>query len=197
MNLLLIAGISEGPAIPAFGPEFEKHMEGKRHPAVRAASCTAWKLLALALQRSGITELPEVRFEEAGKPVFVASPLHFSLSHSGRFAAALLSDSPCAVDVETIRSNPRDKLVARCLNEREKELGCDFTECWTKKECLGKLNGKGLPTHPSRLDSLDPEYADRFHLQRLTDADGQAYLLCALCMNDEKLHIQKIKPEEL
>lgn len=197
MNLLLIAEIAEGLRLPPFGTEFEKHMEAKRNPTVYAASSTAWRLLELALQRAGVSEIPQVRFEEKGKPVFADSPLHFSLSHSGRLAAALLSDSPCAVDVEAVKSTVRDDLILRCLNGRELELGCDFFECWTRKECLGKLSGEGLPSRPNQMDSLNPIYTDHFHLQRFTDAAGQEYALSALCMNCSELHIQKIEPEEL
>lgn len=197
MNLLLIAEITEGLKLPPFGDEFKKHINAKRNPAVYAASCTAWWLLELALRKIGIFELPKIHFEENGKPTFINSPLHFSLSHSGRMATALLSDSPCAVDVEAVKSAVKDKLILRCLNEHELELGCDFFECWTKKECLGKLSGGGLPSHPNQMDSLDPAYADHFRLHRFTDADGQNYVLSALFMNHDKLHIEKIEPEEL
>ena len=197
MNLLLIAEVEEGLALPGFGFEFERHMEAKRNPAVRNASCTAWRLLALALKKSGINELPQARFEAMGKPVFADSRLHFSLSHSENIAAALLSDSPCAVDVEIIRDTVNNKLRDRCMNEQEKAAGCGFFECWTKKECLGKLSGRGIPSRPSETDSLDPAYAEHFHLQRFFDADKQEYQLCALCMNHEEIHIQKIGPEEL
>ena len=197
MNLLLIAEVLEGASPPAFGAEFEEHIKAKRDPAVRNASCTAWRLLALALERSGVKPLPQVRFEERGKPAFSNSPLHFSLSHSSNLAAALLSDSPCAVDVEEIRENVREKLMRRCMNDRERTLGCDFFECWTKKECLGKLSGRGISLRPAEMDSLDPEYTNHFNLFRCTDSLEHAYQLCALCMNQKELNIQKIGPEEL
>ena len=196
MNLLLIAEVSEGLSVPDFGSEFKDHMSTKHHPSVRNASCTAWRLLALALEKNGINELPTVRFKETGKPFFADSPLHFSLSHSGKLAAVLLSDTPCAVDIEMVKNDVGNKLMDRCMNEAEKASGCDFFDCWTKKECLGKLSGKGLPARPAAMDSLDPAYTDHFRLYRLTDTSGREYRLCALCMNHEKLHIQKIGPEE-
>lgn len=197
MNLLLIAGIAEGLSVPGFGPEFERHMLAKRNPAVRDASCTAWRLLEIALRSIGVQALPKVRFEDTGKPVLMDSPLYISLSHSQNLAAALLSDSPCAVDVEAVRDHVREKLKDRCMNEREKASGCGFFECWTKKECLGKLSGKGLPSRPAGMDSLNPEYADHFHLFRFANSDGLEYQLCALCMNHAELNIKKIEPEEL
>ena len=197
MNLLLIAETVHGLSIPGFGPEFEAHMAAKHNPAVHDSSCTAWHLLALALKKNGIDHLPQVQFEEMGKPVFADSPLHFSLAHSGRLAAALLSDSPCALDVEVVKEHVREKLKDRCMNEQERMLDCDFFECWTKKECLSKFSGKGLPARPADMDSLNPEYRDHWHLYRFTDSSQQAYQLCALCMNPEELQIQKIGPEEL
>lgn len=197
MNLLMIAEIAEGLNLSSFGPEFKNHMESKRNAAVYAASSTAWHLLEIALKKSGIPEIPHVCFEEKGKPVFVNSSLYFSLSHSGNLAVALLSDSPCAVDIEVVKDTVKDKLILRCLNERELELGCDFFECWTKKECMGKLSGEGLPSHPNQMDSLNSAYANHFHLRRFADATGQEYALSVLCMNHDELHIQKIEPEEL
>lgn len=186
MNLMLIGEISECASLPGFGSEFERHMEAKHHPSVRAASQTAWSLLAAALHKLGITELPQVHFEETGKPSFADSPLYFSLSHSGGMAAALLSDAPCAVDIEAANKDVSQKLIDRCLNEREKALDCDFFEYWTKKECLGKLSGKGLPSHPAELDSLNPEFDGCFHVYRFAASDGRIYVLTALCMNKEK-----------
>lgn len=197
MNLLLIAEIAECASLPAFGPEFEKHMEEKRHPGVHAASETAWNLLEAALRETGIAELPQVHFEETGKPVFADSSLHFSLSHSGKLACALLSDAPCAVDVEIIKQDVSTKLFDRCLNEQEKALGCDFFETWTKKECMGKLSGKGLPARPSEMDSLNPEFDACFYVRRMTDSDGQDYVLTALCTNKDKLQIKENRPEKI
>jgi len=197
MNLLLISEIGKGPALPAFGPEFEMHMEAKHHPEIYAASCTAWRLLETALRSVGIEKLPLVHFEAMGKPVFADSPLHFSLSHSGKLAAALLSDALCAVDIEIIKDHVQDRLLNRCLNAQEKSMGRDFFECWTKKECLGKLSGEGLPARPAGMDSLNPAYADHFHLHRFIDSSGRQYQLCTLCMNHEKTTIKRIGPEEL
>ncbi|MGN1006387.1 MAG: 4'-phosphopantetheinyl transferase family protein, partial [Aristaeellaceae bacterium] len=91
MSLMLYGGIRPIETIPDFGAALHEHLRAKSNPAVRASSVTAWSLLAEGLRMLGMEKLPEVRFDPSGKPYFVNSPLHFSLSHSGRFAAALIS----------------------------------------------------------------------------------------------------------
>lgn len=290
MNLLLISEIREGLTPPSFGGEFAAHIERKTNPAVRAASLTAWNLLAEGLRRMGyagaeigsarlddvapeavaspwkmrpsqdgvcekkdsamlesaaglanmplslngasdgknfpspesaagsgkmspfsqsareresasplesaaghggipiIPEstpdarvLPSVRFGAAGKPEFADCPLCFSLAHSGRLAVALLSSSPCGVDVERIRPEVDERLRARCLSPEELRRGLDFFECWVKKECVGKLTGRGIDAHPGKIVTLDSRWASRFFFERLTDSSGQGYALAALC----------------
>lgn len=197
MKLLLFSEVAEGLPLPGFGAAFEDHIAAKHHPRVRASSLSAWRLLEIALNEAGVHELPEVVFEKTGRPAFASFPLFFSLSHSEKLAAALLSDAPCAVDVERIRPEAAQRLHDRCLNAREKALGCDFFACWTKKECIGKLDGRGIPSRPSELDSLDAAYAGHFHVRRICDCAGQEYALAALCPGEGELHIQKIEPEEL
>jgi len=187
MNLLLYCEIVPGLSLPDFGEAFFAHIEAKKHPDVRAASLSAWNLLAHALQKCGYKDLPEVRFEDRGKPYFADAPLHFSLSHSGKIAAALISDAPCALDVQQMQANVALRLENRCLSDREKRQGCDFFECWVKKECIGKLSGIGLPSRPSEIDTLLPRYDGKFHLEKLFGD----YLVCALCTNECPPHIKK------
>ena len=96
MNLILYREISGALPLPDFGPAFAEHMKAKRNPDVYRSSLCAWNLLAEGLKNLGIDPLPEVKFEENGKPYFADCDLHFSLSHSAGIAAALISDAPCA-----------------------------------------------------------------------------------------------------
>lgn len=197
MNLLLISEILPDLPVPDFGPAFQKHMESKRSAAHRAASLTAWNLLARGIMRLGRDTLPEVSFLERGKPVFAGSGLYFSLSHSKNLAAALISDGKCAVDLELRREEVRSRLLNRCLNDREIQAGCDFFEVWTKKECLAKLDGCGLGSHPRETDSLDEKYRGLFFCRDIRDAAGQEYALSALCTNGVEPEWIKLKTEEL
>ena len=196
MSLLLIAEIRRDLTPPQFGGAFDAHMARKANLAVRRASLTAWSLLALGLRQLGCDKLPDVRFGARGKPEFVGSPVHFSLAHSGNLAVALLSDAPCGVDVERVRPEVSKRLRGRCLNAREQEqLG--FFECWTKKECIGKLDGRGIDAHPANIDTLDARWAGRFFARRVADASGKEYALAALCGDAKQITLQWIGPEAL
>lgn len=192
MNLLLISDVRDGIEPPPFDGELAAHLATKRNPAVRRASLTAWALLARGSEMLNVRPLPVVRFGVRGKPEFVGSPLHFSLSHSGEIAVALLSASACGVDIERIRPEVAARLRERCLCAEELRLGLDFFECWTKKECLGKLDGNGIDAHPAKLDSSDARWRDRFHTWHITDASGQPYALSALCISPEPLRVIRI-----
>lgn len=189
MSLLLYGEIRPIETIPDFGAALHEHLRAKSNPAVHAASVAAWSLLAEGLHRLGLEELPELRFDPGGKPRFTDSLLHFSLSHSGKLAAVLISEEPCGVDIELVRPEVAERLRERCLSDGERARGCDFFELWTKKECIAKLDGSGMRSHPSEIDTLDPRWNGRFFTTRVRDSAGQAYALSALCGDAETLHI--------
>ena len=191
MSLLLCGEIRPLETIPDFGAALCEHLCKKTNPAVHMASVAAWSLLAGGLRMLGTEKLPEVRFEPIGKPYFVNSPLRFSLSHSGNLAAVLISDEPCGVDVEQLRPEVAARLQTRCLSDAERARSCDFFEIWTKKECIAKLDGSGMRSHPREIDTLDPRWKHRFFTTRIRDSLGQEYVLSALCGDAESLSITK------
>ena len=191
MSLLLCGEIRPMETVPDFGAALYEHLRGKSNPAVHASSVAAWSLLAGGLRTLGVEALPEVRFGRNGKPYFVNSPLHFSLSHSGNLAAVLISDAPCGVDVEQLRPEVAARLRERCLSNAERARSCDFFEIWTKKECIAKLDGSGMRNHPGEIDTLEPRWSHRFFTTRVRDSLGQEYVLSALCGDAETLSITK------
>ena len=191
MSLLLYGEIRPIEAVPDFGPALCEHLRAKTNPAVHAASIAAWSLLAEGLRMLGADVLPEVRFDPNGKSSFANSPLHFSLSHSGKLAAVLISEAPCGVDIELVRPEVAERLRERCLSDAERARDCDFFELWTQKECIAKLDGSGMRSHPSEIDTLDPRWNGHFFTTRVRDSAGQAYALSALCGDAEILHITK------
>ena len=181
MSLMLYGGIRPIETIPDFGAALHEHLRAKTNPAVRASSVTAWSLLTEGLRMLGADVLPEVRFDPGGKPRVTDSLLHFSLSHSGKLAAVLISEAPCGVDVEQLRPEVAARLRERCLSDAERARDCDFFELWTQKECIAKLDGSGMTAHPGNIDTLDTRWNHRFFTTRVCDDLGQEYALSALC----------------
>ena len=93
--------------------------------------------------------LPDIIFDENGKPCFKeACGIHFSLSHSGDFVAAAVSDVPCGVDIE--KKKPRPERFIKKIMENE-ILDTEFYELWCLKEAYFKLMGTGGLLMPSGI----------------------------------------------
>lgn len=181
MSRLYVREIRFGLETPPFGAEFNKHITEKKNPAARAASVSAWNLLYEVIgEHKG-----EIRFDGNGKPYFLNGP-HFSISHSASLAAVLISDQPCGVDIERIDDRIALRLAKRCLSPNE--AGRNFFECWTRKECLVKLDGHSLFAHPERIDTTLRD--GLFFTTRVCDAAGQAYVLSAICTDAAGLSVQ-------
>ena len=89
--------------------------------------------------------------------------LFVSISHSGEWIAAAISDAPIGIDIETfskqrdfiaiakhVFSNPEICHLKFCDDE---ELKQNFYLYWTLKECVAKQYGTGLKFERSRLES--------------------------------------------
>lgn len=192
MSLLLVGEIRPDAAVPNLGPALARHLAEKAHPRVLASSVAAWNLLAEGLKRLGAGQMGEVIFDPGGKPRFEGDGLHFSLSHSANLAAALICPAPCGVDLEQQRPEAAARLRDRCLAPRERAAGRDFFECWTRKECIAKLDGRGLRAHPSDIDTLDPRWQGRFRSLALTDNQGLHYTLSLLCEDPQAVEVLRI-----
>ncbi|MBQ3548668.1 MAG: 4'-phosphopantetheinyl transferase superfamily protein [Oscillospiraceae bacterium] len=98
-------------------------------------------------------------WEDSGKPAAAADGVYLSLSHSGPWVLCAIHDRPMGVDVEVIRSADQ-KFMLRACSESEMAYiafgreGCyrRFWECWTAKEALFKVTGKGPLLGLSRLE---------------------------------------------
>lgn len=189
--MLLIAEIKDGLSALDFGVAYRKHMADKHHEGHRNASICAWSLLAMALRKMGVSRLPEVAFLENGKPVFCEEKLHFSLTHSANLAAALLSWNNCAVDLEKIEVKVENALKARCMHPNEIVAGMNFFECWTKKECLGKLSGRGIGARPCETDLCAQNLP--FVCKTVCDSRGERYCLSAVTDDGEAAELHWVE----
>lgn len=121
-------------------------------PIKRQQGIVTEMLLAHALK----TVFPDIRLplridvSELGKPVLADKLLHFSLSHSGDFAACVLSDREVGIDIET-KAVYKSDLAERFFNAEDKimidsSINKDemFSYLWTAKESALKYIGTGL-----------------------------------------------------
>lgn len=78
--------------------------------------------------------------------------MYFSLSHSNLYAAAVISDKPCGIDIERVREyNP--SIIKRFFTkfdqeyfeeEKEENKNRAFAEMWTYKEATCKMLDRPL-----------------------------------------------------
>ena len=106
--------------------------------------------------------LPEIAVAERGKPYFVNSPLHFSISHTKHHVFCALSDRPVGLDAEEMDRKADLRLAERILSASEKrhfDAAADKQACllrlWVLKEAAAKLTGEGLRGFPNHTD-FDP-----------------------------------------
>ena len=116
--------------------------------------------------------LPKIERAKLGKPYFVDSPLHFSISHTKRHAFCVVSDRPVGIDAEEkdrpIRLDLAEKLLSPMEMEQFRQADdprLALLKFWVLKEAAGKCTGEGLQPWPNRTEFslLDP---------RLQEIDG-------------------------
>ena len=108
-------------------------------------------------------ELPEIALEERGKPYFVDSPWHFSISHTIRRVFCALSPVPIGIDAEEMDRDINLRLAEKILSPAEKahfDSAADkrlaLLKFWVLKEAAAKLSGEGLKGYPNHTD-FSPE----------------------------------------
>lgn len=104
---------------------------------------------------------PAVRFvyNECGAPSIEGSTLHLAVSHCQGSIAVVLSDTPCAVDIESL-DRPFERLASRYLSPAEARLSDKphwLALVWCAKETLYKFAGRrGLDLlHDLRIEEAD------------------------------------------
>ena len=116
--------------------------------------------------------LPEILVTDRGKPYFVGSPWHFSISHTPKHAFCVLSRNNIAIDAEELDRKINLKLADKILSPSEriqfdaapnKEKA--LLTFWVLKEAAVKLSGDGLRGYPNHT---------HFSLEdpRVTELDG-------------------------
>ncbi len=162
-----------------------------RHAESQRLSLGVGLLLVLALEEEGI-DGRQARIAEGqwGKPFLPDHPnLHFSLSHSGKWAMCALGNRPLGCDVEaTGRGN--EKLSKRFFHPEEQQVLAmlapdtrpewqrEFTRIWTRKESWLKADGRGLSLGMESFSVLADQPG--IHYSEMSGTDGYAFACCIL-----------------
>lgn len=149
-------------------------------------------------------------FGAHGKPFLVSPehepPLHFNISHSGKYIVLAFSTSPIGIDIEYLdRDTKIDQMAHRFFHLTEQKLISTSEDCnkkkqffriWTIKEAFLKAIGTGItiPTnsfyateinknsfHINAVDKKDQEEYSSWTLQAVHAPDNY---ICTICYQD-------------
>jgi len=147
-----ISNLDTEQDISLFSEYRKEKIEKIKTPLKRRQSIGAELLLMYALKQA----MPDADFPlsikcgENGKPEFENLPLHFSLSHSGNYAACALWDKDIGLDIE-FKAEYNEKIAQRYFLQHEQDWlkGAEnknsvFAKIWTAKESALKIMGTGL-----------------------------------------------------
>ena len=124
-------------------------------PPCRRAEYLTWR--AVVYRELGAVP---IGYDAAGGPVLIGDPRHIGVSHGGGHAAVVISDRPCAVDIES-ETRRFTRAAAHFLTPAEAALGDDPRVAgvvWCAKETLYKYaRRRGLDLcRDLRLLEADP-----------------------------------------
>lgn len=122
----------------ALPESWRQRTDRKQDPVGKVQSLLAYSVLRVGLCRQGYRYLPVLTTDSDGKPYFLKTDLHFSISHTEGAVLVLLSGRPVGTDVERLREVPA-KLCRRLGIPEE-----NFWQEWTRREAVGKLRGTGV-----------------------------------------------------
>lgn len=136
LRLLLSAPLSDAELAPWVTPE-EVAAAAVFAPA-RRREWLSWRAL---VRRTLKSDSLTFSYNDIGAPLIQGAPLFLSVSHCAGSIAVAFSESPCAVDVETL---DRDfgRVASRYMTPAERALSADPhwpALVWCAKECLCKF----------------------------------------------------------
>ncbi len=111
----------------------------KDYAPSRRREFLAWRTIVRRVLGEGV----ELGYNTVGAPVVVGGGRYVGVSHSGNAVAVVLSDEPCAVDIEPIGRDV-GRVIRRIATDAELALSDNRLlplVLWCAKECLYKLAG--------------------------------------------------------
>ena len=113
--------------------------------SAREASASAYAMLEKHLGDKYTLDMSELRIgrNPHGKPYFENCSVKFNISHSGKYAAIVLSELEVGIDIQTVK-NISQRVALRYLESDETDPDL-LTKLWTEFESVGKCAGCGIP----------------------------------------------------
>lgn len=168
--------------------------------AARGRTIFSYALLRLAIAENfGITALPELAYEQRGKPFLRDYPdIFFNLSHASDAALCAVSEQPVGADIQDIRAlktdisrkicTPRELEQLSHAEDRNREL----CRLWCMKESVGKLTGNGFA---EGFTAIETEQLLREKKVFLYEESG--FFISGCTKTAEKVNIKKLTEQEL
>lgn len=126
-------------------------------------------IAAMELLAQMVGVLPEIGKTPQGKPYFLDSDLHFSISHTKNHAFCAVSHRNVGIDAEEIGRRVNVQALLPMLSETEylavsasADPADAFLRIWVQKECYAKRTGRGMGHYlkDTRFDPSDVQIMD-------------------------------------
>ena len=109
-------------------------------------------------------EMPAIGITERGKPYFLDSAWHFSISHSKGHVFCALSEKNIGIDAEELDRYIKPALAQKILSPGEfsqyqqaEDPALTLLSFWVLKEAHAKFTGEGLKGYPNHTEFLLPD----------------------------------------
>jgi 4'-phosphopantetheinyl transferase len=120
---------------------------------------TAFSLLKTLWQEETDKPFPEIARTDRGKPYFLGENLHFSITHTKKYAFCALSDRTVGIDAEELERKINPALAEKILSPGEltqytvaEDKNKALLTFWVLKEAAAKCSGEGLRGYPNQTD---------------------------------------------
>ena len=175
-----------------YPPLRQQEIDRQRSEEKKLEKYWSWKLLEHAVKNETTYDFGAIDFRKQENGRWECPNFHFSISHSAGYAAVVISDTECGIDLEKHR-----KLISgiekKILTERERksylaiqneeEKSHFLIRKWTEKEAIFKSLGK------SALMPTTIEADDFSLLTRDLNLGGELFCLAVCGVGSEKCEI--------
>ncbi len=172
--------------------EFEKS-EYCKESSKRKKHHVAGQFLLRSALGDEVYEKAEFAKNEHGKPYIVGHPIHYNISHSGRYAMLVVAQIEVGVDVQERKPVRMDAMAKRFFSKEEWQAYAEadgeearervFFHIWCRKEAYGKYLGTGLNTEVLQTNVL----MDLENVQFIEYEAVEGYQISICCGKEESI----------